>query len=195
MKILIDNGHGFNTPGKCSPDKRLLEWAYTREIAIRIVDRLKELGYDAERVVTEDDDISLKERCRRINAWCSKLGAKNCLSVSVHCNAAGGDGQWHNARGWQVYVSNNASSNSKKLAQLLYAQAEKYGLKGNRSVPKEKYWVANLAMCRDTNCPAVLTENMFQDNKEDVDFLLSEEGKQMITYIHVNGIIDYVKSL
>ena len=50
-------------------------------------------------------------------------------------------------------------------------------------------------MCRDTNCPAVLTENMFQDNKEDVDFLLSEEGKQMITYIHVNGIIDYIKSL
>ena len=121
IKILVDNGHGFNTPGKCSPDKRLLEWAYTREIAIRIVDRLKELGYDAERVVTEDDDISLKERCRRINAWCSKLGAKNCLSVSVHCNAAGGDGQWHTARGWQVYVSNNASSNSKKLAQLLYA--------------------------------------------------------------------------
>lgn len=23
MKILIDNGHGSNTPGKCSPDGRL----------------------------------------------------------------------------------------------------------------------------------------------------------------------------
>nr|DAT77576.1 MAG TPA: MurNAc-LAA [Caudoviricetes sp.] len=29
-------------------------------------------------------------------------------------------------------------------------------------------------MCRDTKCPAVLTENLFQDNKEDVEFLLSE---------------------
>ena len=31
--IIIDNGHGINTPGKCSPDKSLLEWKYTREIA------------------------------------------------------------------------------------------------------------------------------------------------------------------
>ena len=37
MKILIDNGHGENTPGKCSPDGRLKEWAYTREIADRVV--------------------------------------------------------------------------------------------------------------------------------------------------------------
>ena len=37
MKILIDNGHGENTPGKCSPDGRLKEWAYTREIADRVM--------------------------------------------------------------------------------------------------------------------------------------------------------------
>lgn len=34
-EILIDNGHGSNTSGKCSPDGRLKEYAYTREIAIR----------------------------------------------------------------------------------------------------------------------------------------------------------------
>ena len=34
MKVLIDNGHGSNTPGKCSPDGRLKEYAYTREIEI-----------------------------------------------------------------------------------------------------------------------------------------------------------------
>lgn len=27
MKILIDNGHGAETPGKCSPDGRLREYA------------------------------------------------------------------------------------------------------------------------------------------------------------------------
>ncbi len=36
MKVLIDNGHGAETPGKRSPDGRLLEYAYTREIAIRV---------------------------------------------------------------------------------------------------------------------------------------------------------------
>lgn len=195
FKILVDNGHGQETPGKCSPDKSLLEWKYTREIAKRVVDKLIELGYDAEQVVTEDKDISLRERCKRINAYCFKLGSQNCLSISIHCNAAGTDGKWHNASGWQVYISQNASNNSKKLAQLLYTQAEKYGLKGNRSVPKEKYWVQSLAMCRDTKCPSVLTENMFQDNKEDVKLLLSEEGKQKIVDIHVNGIINYIKSI
>lgn len=30
MKILIDNGHGSNTPGKCSPDGRLREYSYVR---------------------------------------------------------------------------------------------------------------------------------------------------------------------
>lgn len=195
IKILVDNGHGNNTPGKCSPDKSLLEYAYTREIAVRVVDKLKELGYDAERITPETKDISLSERCRRINAWCSKLGAKNCLSVSIHCNAAGADGKWHSASGWSVFVSKNASSNSKKLAQLLYAEAEKNGLKGNRSVPEERYWVQSLAMCRDTKCPAVLTENMFQDNEEDVKLLLSEDGKQRIVDVHVNGIINYIKSL
>lgn len=44
MKILIDNGHGENTPGKCSPDGRLKEWIYTREIADRIVTGLREKG-------------------------------------------------------------------------------------------------------------------------------------------------------
>lgn len=44
-----------------------------------------------------------------------------------------------------------------------------------------------------TQCPAVLTENLFQDNKEDVDFLLSEEGKQTIVSLHVKGICKYLK--
>lgn len=67
MKILIDNGHGNNTPGKCSPDGRLLEWAYTREIADRVAARLQSTGIDFMRIVTEDTDISLEERIRRTN--------------------------------------------------------------------------------------------------------------------------------
>lgn len=67
MKILIDNGHGENTPGKCSPDGRLKEWAYTREIADRVVAGLRHRGEEAERIVKEDVDIPLSIRCRRVN--------------------------------------------------------------------------------------------------------------------------------
>lgn len=45
---------------------------------------------------------------------------------------------------------------------------------------------------RDTKCPAVLTENLFQDNKEDVAILMSETGKQAMVDIHVKGIMSYL---
>lgn len=192
MKILIDNGHGYNTPGKCSPDKRLLEWKYTREIATELVARLKAAGFDAERIVTEDVDISLRERCRRVNAICKRVGASNVVLVSIHNNAAGSGGKWRDATGWCGFVYTKASSRSCHLAQLLYAEAEKRGLKGNRSVPRERYWMKNLAMVRDTACPAVLTENLFQDNKGEVDFLLSPQGREAIVSLHFDALIKYV---
>lgn len=45
---------------------------------------------------------------------------------------------------------------------------------------------------KHTNCPALLTENLFQDNKEDVEFLLSAKGKQAIVELHISGIIKYL---
>lgn len=192
MKILIDPGHGVNTLGKRSPDGRLMEWQYNREIAKEVVKQLKAEGYDAQLIVTEDRDISLTERVNRANAWCNKMGAASCVFVSVHVNAAG-NGAWMSARGWSAWVGPNASAKSKDLAKILYSYAEKFGLKGNRSVPAERYWVGNFTVLTKTKCPAVLTENMFQDNKEDVDYLLSAEGRKTIVKLHVDGIKEYVK--
>lgn len=193
MIVLIDNGHGINTAGKCSPDKRLREWKWTREIAVQIEAALKEIGVEAKRIVTEDRDITLRERCRRVNAICAKYGSKNVVLVSVHVNAAGNDGKWHDARGFSVWVSKKGSENSKRMARLMYDEAEKRNLKGNRCVPKERYWQANFTIITDTYCPAVLTENLFQDNSDDVDFLLSDEGRKAIVDLHVSAIQKYVK--
>lgn len=156
---------------------------------------MKIKGYDVERIVTEETDISLSERCRRSNLYCRKFGAKNVLLVSIHNNAAGADGQWHDARGWSAHISLNASANSKALANSLIKAAEYAGLKVRKTSPQEPYIRQNLAICRDTLCPAVLTENLFQDNKDDVEFLLSEAGKQKITGVHVSGIIKYIQQL
>jgi len=43
--------------------------------------------------------------------------------------------------------------------------------------------------------PAVLSECLFQDNKEDVAILLSEEGQRKILEAHVKGIEKYVDEL
>ena len=88
MKILIDNGHGIDTKGKRSPDGRLLEYAQNRLLAGRIVTALQARGLDASLLVPEETDISLPERCRRVNEWCRQLGKDNVLLISIHCNAA-----------------------------------------------------------------------------------------------------------
>ena len=153
MKVLIDNGHGENTPGKRSPDGRLKEWAYSREIADLVVAGLRKLGIDAERIVKEDTDVPLSERCRRANAIYKDTGKKAIL-ISIHCNAAGSGTSWMNARGWSVFVSNNASSNSKRLATCLGEAAGTQRVTIRRETPNLMYWQQNLAMCRDTNCCA-----------------------------------------
>ena len=50
----------------------------------------------------------------------------------------------------------------------------------------------NFYVLRKTICPAVLTENFFQNSKEDVEWLESEEGFKTIVAYHVNGILKYL---
>ena len=195
MVILADPGHGIDTAGKRSPDGRLREYKYAREIAAEVVKRLKTMDYNAQQLVTEENDISLSTRCKRVNDICKHFGASNVLVVSIHCNAAGADGKWHDAMGWQACVSLNASAKSKQLASYLFDAAQNEGLKMRSPKPGQKWWAQNLAICRDTNCPAVLTENLFQDNLSDVEYLLSDKGREAIVNIHVNGIINYIKSI
>ena len=77
MTILIDNGHGSDTPGKRSPDGLFREYSYTREIARRVVLELSDCGYDARLLVPEIVDIPLMDRCRRANAICDEVGTTN----------------------------------------------------------------------------------------------------------------------
>jgi len=196
MKILLDNGHGYNTPGKRSPDERLREYVYTRQITLEIDKELKKLGYDSERIVIEDNDVSLTARCNRVNKFCDKLGASNVILISVHVNAAG-NGGWLAARGWCAYTS-KGKTKSDELAEHLYMAAEKY-LEGHK-IRRDKSdgdadQEANFTVLAKTKCPAVLTENLFQDNKEDVNFLLSAEGRKAIVDLHVQGIISYIKAV
>lgn len=214
MKILIDNGHGSDTAGKCSPDGTLREYRWAREIAKRIVAILKAQSYDAELLVPEDKDITLGERVRRANAWCDKLGKENVIVISIHANAAGGDGKWKSAGGWCAYTS-PGQTESDIIATALYNAAEKDLSEYIQQFPIHKNlghydskqkpirtdysdgdpdFEARFYILIHTKCPAVLTESLFQDNKTDVEFLLSEQGKQALTNLHVHGIIDYLKA-
>lgn len=195
MKILVDNGHGSDTPGKRSPDWSLREYAYTREISNRVVKELKDLGYDAELLVPETNDVSLKERVDRVNQVCKEIGKKNTLLISIHNNAAG-NGDWMKARGWSCFTT-KGETESDTVADYLYKAAEKIfvGHKIRKDYSDgDADWEKGFYILRHTWCPAVLVENFFMDNKEDLKYLLSEEGKDQIVKCHVEGITTYVDS-
>ena len=195
MIILIDRGHGIETLGKRSPDGKLREWKYCHEIATEVAKRLKTLGYNAQMLVTEENDISLGTRCKRVNDICKHFGKTNVLVVSIHLDAKDYGKTWMDARGCSMRVWLKASSGSKQLASYLYDAASAQGLKMRSPKPGQKWWAQDLAICRDTNCPAVLTESGFMDNKRDYEWLLSDQGREAIINLHVEGIVNYIKSL
>ena len=194
MKILIDNGHGIETPGKRSPDGVLREYAWNRLIASRIVDRLLSLGLDAELLVPEETDISLPERCRRVNAWCRQLGKNNVILISIHANAAGRGDRWYDATGWCAYTS-RGNTRADALATCLY-QAAQVHLPGHRLrtdyTDGDPDLEENFYLLRHTTAPAVLTENFFMDSHPDCAFLLSEAGQSAIVDLHATGITTYL---
>ena len=196
MKILIDNGHGIQTKGKRSPDGKLLEYAYTREIARQVVTELKNKGYDAELLVPEEDDIPLSERVRRTNAHCQAFGKTNVILISIHLNAAGDGSKWMNATGWSCYTC-KGQTESDRLADCLYKAAEQIlknqVIRTDYARDGDPDWEENFYILRHSLCPAVLTENFFMDSLYDRDFLLNEAGKRAIVDTHVNGLTNYLR--
>lgn len=192
MVVLRDSAHGNNTIGKCSPDKTLLEYKWSREVGEMIDAKLKALGIQIINIVPEEYDVPLSTRCQRANAYCKQYGTSNVVLVSPHINAAGSDSKWHDASGFSVWIAKNASAKSKDIAKMFQLKAESLGLKGNRCVPSCKYWEANFYILKNTACPAVLTENLFQDNKQDCEWLKSQKGKETIAQMHVDVIVEYI---
>lgn len=194
MKIILDNGHGRETAGKCSPDGRLLEYAYTRELVRLIAAELESRGLDVSRLVPEQEDIPLKERVSRANTLYQEAG-KQAILISVHVNAAGNGSTWFSARGWEAWTS-IGNTKADDLASCLYEAAGAAGFKLRKDeTDGDPDKEGHLYILKHTLCPAVLTENLFQDNREEVDFLLSDTGKKAIVDLHVAGIVHYLDSL
>lgn len=182
--ILIDAGHGITTRGKHSPDGRYAEWLGNRRLARRIVELAVNEHLDCRLLFDSDADLPLSARVALANNY----DPDTTVLVSVHSNAAGDGSRWQSARGFSAFVAPVASRLSRELAAAMVALASREGLAGNRCVPPEGYWTANLAICRRTACPALLTENLFHDNREDLDILLSATGVERLARIHVEAL-------
>ena len=207
IAIVLGTAHLWETAGKRSPDGKLREPVYSREIVAGVKDKLEAYGYrvfidyeplEADKQMFHRDQriMQSRELARRVgavNSVCRRYGAENTLFVSIHVDASSMGDRWSTANGWSVRVHPSAGAGSRLLADCLYSCAQSHGLKCNRPSEKQTYWEQRLKVLGDTQCAAVLTENLFQDNEQDVRFLLSEEGRHTIERLHVEGIIDYIQ--
>ena len=194
MKILIDNGHGKETPGKRSPDGSLFEYKWCREVAFMICDLFQAEGYDVSLLVPEEYDVTLNERCRRANQY----DKRNTILVSIHVNAAGDGYRWMKARGWQIHTTRGITE-ADKLADCIWNQANKNFDRNLtvRSYSNQKYghdFENDFYILLHSYCPAVLIENFFMDNHEDCEYLKTDRAKATCAEVAVAGIKDYLRS-
>lgn len=193
MRVMLDAGHGIDTPGKRSPDGSFLEYKWNREIAELVFSLLEELGFDVDFVVTETNDIPLKTRVRRVNEVSSLIGSHNVLLLSIHSNAAGNGSQWMKAQGWSAYTTKGKTRSDVAALCLYDAFEEEFP---DRKIRRDMSdgdpdWEEDFYIIKRTSCPAVLLENFFYDNKEECQWLLTEEAKQRIAKAIVNGVQYY----
>lgn len=188
--ILLDPGHGFNTPGKRSPlwpdGSQLFEWEFSRDVVKRIERKLAVKEIPSRIIVPEAKDISLRTRVSRINALYAKH--PDSFLISVHGNAAKG-------YGWEAFTTKGQTA-SDILATFLYTQAKvwlpKYRLRcdytDNDPDKEEDFYILY-----NSKCPAVLTENLFYDEYDQCQFMLSNYGREIIANLHVMAIEEFLK--
>lgn len=202
--LILDAGHGVNTPGKRGPvwpdGSRAIEWFLNRTIVDGITKRILEDPSLSSKITIyqtnrSNNDLSLGERVKAANHIIQQYTGIDSefksLLVSVHFNAAGSE----TANGWECWVSNNASKNSKITADLFYKNAQTI-LADDMTIrtyngSKQKYWAAGFYILRNSVCPAVLTENGFMTNYKDTKFILSKEGQDKIVELHIQAIKEY----
>ncbi|MCH4827162.1 N-acetylmuramoyl-L-alanine amidase family protein [Planococcus halocryophilus] len=160
MKILIDAGHGPNTPGKRSPDGKLREFYFNSAVAEEVK---KQLSLDGHLVIfshQNDFDVPLHERTQLANRL------KVDLFVSIHANAAGHT--FSSANGVETFIYHKPQEATQRLAAMVQQSLVLITGRKDRGVKQ-----ADFAVLRDTHMPAILVECGFMTHKQEVELLKS----------------------
>ena len=189
-------------------DSVLCEYQFNRRVMGAVMPRLQALGFNAINIVPEINDVSISGRIYRVNQQVKRNGEDNCILISIHTNMHG-TGRWLKHRGWTV-VAPETKNESDKLANSLYDVAEQYFNDDTELVESfkdSKYAIVNkilykevnkakgyenaLAVVEGSKCPAVLIENFYLDNKDDIKYIESSDGFRRICDVIVDGVVDY----
>jgi N-acetylmuramoyl-L-alanine amidase len=177
MKIMLDAGHGPDTPGKRSPNG-FKEFSFTSAAA----DFVREILQSYQNVGvyfahSKEEDVPLSVRTAKAN----RLGT-DCY-VSIHANAAGDDQGWNQANGIESFVYLSKPREALALAvsiQRSLIQATGLSDRGVKS--------ADFHVLRETNMTAVLVECGFYTNKKEERLLCSASYQRLCAQAIVHGL-------
>lgn len=175
MKFLLDAGHGYNTPGKRSPDG-MREYEFNRVVVTHIKTLLEEFENVTVYLSHSDNkDISLQERTDKAN----RLDV-DCY-VSIHANAYGTG--WNNVRGLETFVHKTKPPEATQLAKKVQKNLVVATGLQNRGVK-----TANFHVLKATKMTAILVECGFMTNKDEVKLLRSDVYRKTCAEAIVKGI-------
>ncbi|MEH7156080.1 N-acetylmuramoyl-L-alanine amidase [Neobacillus drentensis] len=174
MKLYLDPGHGGDDPG--AQGHGLDEKDITLAIALKIRSILQNdyENIDVKMSRNSDKTRSLAQRSSEANAW----GADFFLAIHINSGPS-------SAQGYEDYIYNGLS-NSSKAAQyqdIIHAEVKKVNQLQDRGQKK-----ANFHVLRETNMPAILTENGFISNDHDASLMKQSSWIQKVAQGHVNGL-------
>ncbi len=177
MKIVLDAGHGPNTPGKRSPDG-LREYTINREIAYAMRDELMKYK-DVEVLFTFSDsqDVPLRTRTDQANKW----GAD--VFVSIHANALAGKMGNHGGIETLVY---STVGESLKLARVVQRHLIAATALRDRGVK-----VMNMHVLRESKMPAILIEHGFMDSYTDLPKLKTSQFRKLCAEANVKALAEF----
>jgi N-acetylmuramoyl-L-alanine amidase len=180
---LLDAGHGglkngiyTTAPAKMHtfPDGLTIhEGVINRGITRHVWLELTSQDIDFALVYDEEEDYSLAKRVEIADNVYKK--DKRAIYLSIHSNAGGGSG-------FEIFTS-PGQTKSDKVANIfcetytkLFADYPFRCDKADGDADKE----AEFYVLRNTDCPALLLENLFFDNQKEAEYLLSEKGQRDI---------------
>lgn len=190
---ILDAGHGgIDSKGRytTAPNKMssfvdgltIYEGKVNREICSKVIRMLTDKDIAFELVYDPVSDTSLAERVR--TADMIYVTYPNSIYLSVHSNAGGGSG-------FEIFTS-PGQTKSDKIANVFCQTYQKHfpnfkfrADKSDGDADKE----ADFYVLRKTDCPAILVENLFFDNRQEAEFLLSDEGQEAIAKCIVDAIL------
>ena len=178
MKIACTVGHSILKSGQTtSASGAVNEYQWCKKFVPILVDTFKSQGVDADLIICPEKQFSKAAeekpyKLGRIN------GKKYDLVIESHLNAFNGS-----AKGTEVLYY-PTSTKSKEYAQRVNDKLD--DIFTDRGIKSR----TDLYILRDTDCPAILIEYFFCDNKEDYSKADTDEEMQLIANKVVEGVLN-----